>query len=147
LQKNFFCKLTSNFKKLIAAMAYVDLNPIRARTANNLRGSKHTSIRKRAIATEGDLKQANAPLKPLLGSMSFHTPLITQKDYIKLVDCTGRIVAPGKKSKISADTPKALDALGLNPRCLSTYMPAGSNYKGIFTPMLKVRALKLSREN
>jgi hypothetical protein len=102
-------------KAILAAMAYIDLNPIRARTANTLRGSKYTSIRKRAIATEGDLKRANAPLKPLLGCMSFHTPRITQKDYIELVDCTGHIFAPGKKGKISADTPKALDALGLNP--------------------------------
>jgi hypothetical protein len=48
--------------------------------------------------------------------MSFHSPRIAQKDYIELVDYTGRIVAPGKKSKISAETPKALDALGLSPQ-------------------------------
>jgi hypothetical protein len=47
--------------------------------------------------------------------MSFHTPRITQKDYIELVDYTGRLFAPGKKGKIRAETPKALDALGLNP--------------------------------
>jgi hypothetical protein len=34
---------------------------------------------------------------------------------MQLVDCTGRLFAPGKKGKISAETPKALDALGLNP--------------------------------
>jgi hypothetical protein len=34
---------------------------------------------------------------------------------IELVDDTERIFAPGKKGKISAETPKALDALGLNP--------------------------------
>jgi hypothetical protein len=40
-------------KSILSAMAYVDLNPIRADIAKRLRSSKHTSIRERCIDIEG----------------------------------------------------------------------------------------------
>jgi hypothetical protein len=44
--------------------------------------------------------------------------VLTQGDYIKIVDYTGRQFAKGKKGFIRADEKKAFDKLGLNPNHL-----------------------------
>jgi hypothetical protein len=43
------------------------------------------------------------------------TPTLTQGDYIKIVDYTGRQIAKGKKGFIRAEERRAFDKLGLNP--------------------------------
>jgi len=95
-------------------MAYVDLNPIRAKVADSVTTSKHTSIRIRAKAVRGDLKAAAQPLKPLTGCQSFNLPTLTKGEQVDLVDYTGRQVYPGKRGKIRESESKALDKLGLN---------------------------------
>jgi len=102
-------------KSILAAMAYVDLNPICANVAKRLRISKHTSIRVRCIKIEGQPKATQQVLQPLLGCQSYSTPTLTQADYIKVVDFTGRQFAKGKKGRINAAEQCAFDKLGLNP--------------------------------
>jgi len=52
----------------------MDLNPIRAKVADSVTSSKHTSIRKRGKAVCGDLDAAALPLKPLVGCQSSNLP-------------------------------------------------------------------------
>jgi len=95
-------------------VAYVDLNPIRAKVADSITSSKHTSIRIRDKAVRGNLKAAVQPLKPLMGCKCYNLPTLTEGEYIDLVDYTGRQVYPGKRGKIRESEPKALGELGLN---------------------------------
>jgi REP element-mobilizing transposase RayT len=111
----FKSQLLMSEKAILAAMTYVDLNPIRAEIATSVRGSKHTSVRKRAIQLAGQLEQSKLPLRPILGIASSHTPSLSQADYIDLVDYTGRQIAPGKRGSIKATEPPALEKLGLKP--------------------------------
>ena len=87
-------------------MAYVDINPIRAKVADSVTTSKHTSIRIRGKAVRGNLKAAAQPLKPLLGCQSYNLPTLTEGEYIDLVDYTGRQVYPGKRGVIRKANPK-----------------------------------------
>ena len=73
-------------KSILAAMAYVDLNPIRAKVADFTTSSKHTSIGIRGKALRGNLKAAAQQLKPLLGCQSYSLPTLTEGEYIDLVD-------------------------------------------------------------
>jgi len=100
---------------ILSAMAYVDLNPIRANVAKRLRSSKHTSIRVRCIKIEDQPKAAQQVLQPMLGCQSYNTPTLTQADYISIVDFTGRQFAKGKKGGTKAHEQRAFDKLGLNP--------------------------------
>jgi len=93
----------------------VDLNPIRAKVADSVNTSKHTSIRIRGKAVRGNLKAAALPLKPLMGCQSYNLPTLTEGEYIDLVDYTGRQIYPGKRGVIKESEPKALEKLGLNP--------------------------------
>jgi len=54
-------------RALLAAMAYVNLNPIRAGIACNLIGSRNTSIRLRCKTVRGDTERADERLMPIWG--------------------------------------------------------------------------------
>jgi len=104
---------------LLSAMAYVDLNPIRANMVDKPENSDHTSI-KEHIKPVFDLSKAlinqqqardclhdfNVPIKPLL---HFENGIVDEKqrgilfsfsDYIKLVDATGRCIRQNKRGSI-----------------------------------------------
>jgi len=99
------CQLLLSEKSILAAMAYVDLNPIRAKVADSVTSSKHTSIRVRGKAVRGNLKAAAQPLNPLMGCQSYNLPTLTEGEYIDLVDYTGRQIYPGKRGKIKESEP------------------------------------------
>lgn len=120
---------------LLTAMAYVDLNPVRARIAAAPEHSDYTSIRARiegnyrasslsgAIArlTErGEIRQFDRPIRPLMPFVDemqvvAQTALpMRQRDYLKLVDQTGRIAVLGKRGKIEASLSPVLERLGLS---------------------------------
>lgn len=102
---------------LIACMAYVDLNPIRAGIAETPETSEYTSIKHRIAAAQkgaipkqlarfqgGETKGANPNLIPL-----------AMKDYIELVEWTGRSIHPGKRGLISSDLPPIFKRLKISP--------------------------------
>ena len=126
---------------LLAAMAYVDLNPIRAQLAETPEHSEYTSIKARLkgdyrrhtrvgavvrMLERGELHHFDSPILPLLGFSDSVEPIagirqtadvlpIREQDYLKLVDLTGRLVAHGKRGRIEPSLTPILDRLGLSP--------------------------------
>ena len=119
---------------LLACMAYVDLNPIRAKQANTPERSDYTSIQER-IKPKWNLKKAierqtkQKTLSPITDSMldklkpAQLMPLNNQSDnalpfnlidYLELVDWTGRIIREDKRGYIKQSTPPILERLAVN---------------------------------
>jgi hypothetical protein len=110
-----------NERALLAAMAYVDLNPIRAnvystqaKIATNLIGSRNTSIRLRCKAVRGNPELAAKPLMPICGLPATSMPPVCVGEYIDLVDKTGRKVRADKRAAIPSDEPRDLQKLGIS---------------------------------
>lgn len=129
---------------VIAAMAYVDLNPIRARVADRPETSDFTSIQDRCQARQASRAEralvpasASEPLPlPLIPFPTVDevglwiapimaatvdipigaplSPFITLDDYLTLVDTTGRIVREGKRGAIPASLAPILERLRLD---------------------------------
>lgn len=79
----------------LTCMAYVDLNPIRAGIAQTLEASDHTSIQGRIDGLSTD--ELDDSVKAIAGQVRDRTMVIPLKDYILLVEWTGKaIVHPGK---------------------------------------------------
>ena len=99
---------------LISCMAYVDLNPVRAKIAANLERSDHTSIQLRIkAAIQGKQPQQ---LKPFNGSICedmSNTITFDLKDYLELVDATGRVIREDKKGTLSAQETQLLAKLNI----------------------------------
>lgn len=98
---------------LLACMAYVDLNPIRAGVAKTLETSPHTSIKRRIKAVKNNVQPKK--LMPFIGSRErTHIGLRFElKDYLQLVDDTGRSIRQDKPGSISANSEPILTRAGL----------------------------------
>jgi len=101
-------------RALLACMAYVDLNPIRAKMAKSPETSDHTCIKARAKAL-----QQNQSLKPTIENFVGSTPEaiglpFVLKDYLELVDWTGRLIREGKRGAMNSSLPPILERLTLN---------------------------------
>jgi hypothetical protein len=110
----FKCQALLSEKSILAAMTYVDLNPVRANIAEGISTSRYTSIKARNLEILRDQSKASEPLMPLIGVKSFNVPTLTAAEYIDLVDFTGREIYAGKRGKIDATEPRALRKLGLD---------------------------------
>ncbi len=97
---------------VLAAMVYVDLNPVRAGIAATPEESVHTAIRRR-LRTGGAL---DAPLAPLAAGIVPTALPLTLGHYLELVDWTGRELRPGKRGAIASDAPPILERLAMTPR-------------------------------
>ena len=86
----FGCQALLSEKSILAAMAYVDLNPVRAKIASNIATSGYTSVKMRNQQLLKNPESENQPLMPLVGVHSFNLPGILEAYYIELVDFTGR---------------------------------------------------------
>lgn len=107
-------------------MAYVDLNPVRAGIASDLEGSDFTSIQARiheiqAEKTKPEPRKKPEPTPDLLPFIesehqerSFAAIPFNLKDYLELVDWTGRCVREDKRGRIAAQTPNILEKLGID---------------------------------
>ncbi|WP_342655945.1 transposase [Shewanella algae] len=99
---------------VLTCMAYVDLNPIRAKMADTPEQSAHTSIRLRIQAA---LKcEQPAKLLPFIGSeYDNQRSGITfgLKDYLELVDDTGRCIRDDKRGSIGEKSAKLLMRLNI----------------------------------
>lgn len=107
-------------KALIACMAYVDLNPIRAKMAATPEASDHTSIQLRIRkAIQSDSPSQPAQLSPFLGNPRKDIPEglhFRLEDYLDLVDWTGRIIRDDKRGAINENLPPILQRLSIMPK-------------------------------
>ena len=109
----FKCQLLADERALAAAMAYVDLNPVRAGIAKNVERSDHTSVQARAESLREQPAGATEMMRPNVGLSVFRLPM-TEAEYIQLVDYTGRQIRPEKLGAISETEPPALRRPGLD---------------------------------
>jgi REP element-mobilizing transposase RayT len=101
---------------LVACMAYVDLNPIRAKLCKTLEQSAFTSIQERLKAFTQNPKKANQtwllPMASEKASAMRELP-IRPTDYFALVDWTGRTIRSDKRGAIPATVKPILQKLGV----------------------------------
>lgn len=94
-------------RALLACMAYVDLNPIRAAMATTPEQSDYTSIQERIEHPH------NRGLLPFSKQANNAIPF-DLKDYLEFVDWGGREVKQNKRGKIPASVPPILVRLNMN---------------------------------
>ncbi|GAB2688761.1 transposase [Aliiglaciecola aliphaticivorans] len=100
---------------VLACMAYVDLNPIRAKIEKTPETSKHTSIQQRMRALIKD--EQPKKLMRFVGNYKQNMPkgiAFSLIDYCELVDCTGRCIREDKAGYIENHHSPILERLGLN---------------------------------
>ncbi len=99
---------------VLACMAYVDLNPIRVKIAKTPDTSDFTSIQKRIkAAMKGEQPTS---LLPFVGNERKELPkglMFNAKDYLQLVDDTGRIIRDDKRGAISQSSQQLLNRLNI----------------------------------
>lgn len=110
----FKCQLLCDERALLAAMAYVDLNPIRAGLTEQLEDSTHTSAHERISASRAAPEILFQPLRPVKGLMPY-TLSINAADYLQILDWTGRLLAPGKRGAIPGSAPAVLSLVDSTP--------------------------------
>ena len=103
----FKCQALLDEQALLKCMAYVDLNPIRAAIAKTPETSDHTSIKAR-------IEGRNEHLLAFTDSADVPAIPMYWRDYLSLVDWTGRAIRKGKKGRIPASVPPILDRLQSN---------------------------------
>jgi hypothetical protein len=105
------CQALLDDAAVVACMAYVDLNPVRAGIAADLAACNHTSVKQRIelLGPETELP----PLRPVAGLEAPSLPL-DLREYLMLVDLTGRIAKPDKRGHIGADAKPLLRRLGID---------------------------------
>lgn len=104
-------------RALIACMAYVDLNPVRAKIAETPETSDYTSIKLRIeVAGKGTIPKQLAQFQgnEVKGDKPHPIPF-SLKDYIDLVEWTGRAIHPSKHGCISAELPPIFKRLKISP--------------------------------
>ena len=125
-------------RALLACMAYVDLNPIRAAMATSPERSEHTSIRERIAQRE---------ISPLLGFSDQADDGIPFpfRDYLELVDWAGRVVRDDKRGHIPATEPPILDRLGMTAPPFVDYLTkAEQPSHGALGPVARLQAFARS---
>ena len=101
---------------VIACMAYVDLNPIRAKMDKTPETAQHTSIKKRIMAVKNSEPQPHS-LVPFVGGYRHNMPkgiAYHLKDYCELIDTTGRCIREGKTGHIDSSQSPILERLSLD---------------------------------
>ncbi len=118
---------------ILSAMAYVDLNPIRAKVAKTPETSDYTSIQDRihmlakqlnvnnSIEKNGNQARQPGHLMPFANNhykINKGVPAIDfmLSDYLQLIDSTGRIIREDKKGAIPDNIAPILTRLDLNAR-------------------------------
>ena len=104
-------------------MAYVDLNPIRAKMADSVQTAEYTSIFERihdkASNLENKLKLSFTP-KPLvgfIGNENKNAPkgiAFSLLDYLTLVEETGKVIRADKRGSLNKNANTLLTQLGVN---------------------------------
>ena len=110
-------------KAVLACMAYVDLNPIRAKMAESVQTAQYTSIFERIhdkasdIDNKSQLSFTPKALLGFIGNEEKHSPkgiAFSLLDYLTLVEETGKVIRADKRGHINEENSPLLTALGIN---------------------------------
>lgn len=133
----FKCQALLDEAALLACMAYVDLNPVRAGIADTPETSEHTSIQKRiCILTNNSASTQPSDLLSFVGShrkemqkgLAFHL-----HDYLDLVDWTGRAMRDDKRGVIADRQPPILVRLQIEQ---SAWLSMTTGFEALFTTLV-----------
>jgi REP element-mobilizing transposase RayT len=137
-------------KALMACMAYVDLNPVRAGMAETPELSEYTSIKERIYqfkqtpdhsdkldTPSGLLAFAGYPRQDMPKGLPFRL-----KDYLELVDWTGRAILVNKRGYIPDHQPPILERLQVDPKhWLYMTQHFESRFKGLVGTSFALKAV------
>jgi REP element-mobilizing transposase RayT len=121
---------------LLTAMDYVDLNPIRAGIAKTPEDSEFTSIYDRIkrvhFPSEGQRSPSSSlPLRPFSDeNKGKHSIPFALRDYLPLVDWSGRAIRAGKRGFIDAGQPPILKRLNIDSESWEILMSRGGTVFG-----------------
>jgi REP element-mobilizing transposase RayT len=123
---------------LLTAMAYVDLNPVRAGIASTPEESEHTSIcdrirRLRPIQAEESaaMVPVDVPLQPFADERRGLSGIPYRfQDYLALVDWTGRAIRDDKRGHIDQRLPPIIERLNIDPDAWQRAMQPQGNVFG-----------------
>jgi REP element-mobilizing transposase RayT len=115
---------------LLTAMAYVDLNPIRAGIAATPEDSEFTSIYERVRLMQ-DKRSSGPRLRRFHESKSKHESLpYSLRDYLQLIDWTGRAIRVDKRGAIDSKLPPILERLNIDKEAWTETMRPRGNVFG-----------------
>jgi len=100
---------------LVSCMAYVDLNPVRAKMEKTPESSKHTSIKTRIEVAKANQTQPKI-LFPFIGYEREEQPEglpFKLEDYLELIDLTGRMIKEGKRGNIDVSLAPILQRVNI----------------------------------
>jgi hypothetical protein len=108
---------------LLTAMAYADLNPVRAGITTSIIDSDFTSVQQRLFEIAKDRRAMTIESRQLPILLPFAATAnqtddgipFNVQDYLELVDTADRCVRTDKRGGIAMTEPKLLTTLGLNP--------------------------------
>jgi REP element-mobilizing transposase RayT len=111
-------------KSLVACLAYVDLNPVRAKMTKTPEQSAHTSIKIRAEEAKkshaiNHPNQQVTSLMPFAGNPRNDMPdglPFKLTEYLELVELTGRVIRDDKRGHIYNNIPPILQRLGIEAK-------------------------------
>jgi REP element-mobilizing transposase RayT len=104
-------------RAVLACMAYVDLNPIRAAVATTPETSEYTSVHERIL--HPDLHD----LRPMIGQVKEESGLpFSLVDYLEFVDWAGRGIRQGKRGYIAHHQPPILQRLHMDAAPVMEYL-------------------------
>ena len=116
---------------LLACMAYVDLNPVRAGIALTPEQSDFTSIQLRIkAAIKAEQPKALLPFSGNEHQQKKKEIYFNLKDYLTLVDETGRILRNDKRGAINMKTVNILARLHISDE---SWLKLTTNFEGVFT--------------
>ena len=120
----FACQALLDDPAVLGCMVYVDLNPVRAGVVATPEAGLHTSVRSRAQS----LQSHHQTLRPLASSIRSQLLTVTTRQYLELVDWTGRTLHPAKKDSVPTDAPPILERLAMRPRQWLVQVPATESH-------------------
>jgi REP element-mobilizing transposase RayT len=113
---------------VLLAMAYVDLNPVRAGIAATPEASSYTSVQERIRTRKGNSSELR--LRSFQGKGIKSALPCTEDEYLKLLDWTGRLVRNDKRGSINKDTPPILTRLKIDTAAWQEAMQPHGNVFG-----------------
>src|SRR3990167_2452922 len=106
----FKCQALLDENAVLAAMAYVDLNPVRAALCETIEDSAHTSARRRLEQDDAE-PASREVIQPIAGVRGPCVVGMTATEYLHVLDWTGRQVHQNKRGTLVGPPPHALRRL------------------------------------